>query len=240
MAEPLELLEERLLRAGVAPRHVKGYLTELSEHLDDLTAEEETLGCSPLEARSLAVSRLGDVDTLARAMISRPELRSWAFRAPWAVFVLVPIVAYQAIIILAIVATKIVGGPRALSAPAYEQLHHVWLPQEILTFWIAPIAIGCVLGFVAGRQKLRFWWPVLGPVLVAIAGSQILVHIDPVRISFFPYLSPLRILGASRVFLFVGRGVAKTVALMVAPYAVWRLTAALRAWRISLTQARAR
>jgi hypothetical protein len=232
VAGPFELLEERLLRAGVAPRHVRGYLRELSEHLDDLTAEEETLGRSPLEARSLAVSRLGDVDTLARAMISRPELRSWAFRAPWAVFVLVPIVTYQAIIILAIVATKVIGGPRALSAATFEQLQHVWDAQEILTFWIAPIAIGSALAFVAGRQKLRFWWPVLGPVLVAIAGSQILIHINPMGISFFPFLSPLRILGAARVFPFVGRGVAKTIALMVTPYAIWRLLATLRASRI--------
>lgn len=232
MAKPFELLEERLLRAGVAPRHVKVYLTELSEHLDNLAAEAETLGCSALEARSLAVSRLGDVDTLARAMISRPELRSWACRAPWAVFVLVPIVVYQSIIILAIVATLFIGGPRILSLPTFEQLQHVWAAEEILTFRITPIAIGCVLAFVAGRQKLGFWWPVLGPVLVAIVCSQVFVHIDPLRIGLFPYLSPLRILGAARVLLFVGRGVTKTVALMVAPYAVWRLTAALRASRI--------
>src|SRR5579863_5606838 len=180
VAEPFELLDERLLRAGVAPRHVKRYLTELSEHLDDLAAEEEILGCSPLEARSLAVSRLGDVDTLARAMISRPELRSWAFRAPWAVFVLVPIVAYQAIIVLAVVATLLIGGPRILSLPTFEQLQHAWAAEEILTFWIAPIAIGCVLTFVAGRQKLRFWWPVLGPVLAWIPTPLIRINVASV------------------------------------------------------------
>lgn len=232
VAEPFRLLEEQLLRAGVAPRHVKGYLTELSEHLDDLTAEAETLGCNPPEARSLAINRLGDVETLARAMMSRPELRSWAFRAPWAVFVLAPIVAYQAIIILAIVVTRVVAGPHAISAPTFEQLQHVWAADEVLTFWICPVAIGCMLAFIAVRQKLRFWWPVLGPVLVAIACSQMLVHMSPVRISLFPFLSPLRIVGAARALLFVGRGVAKTIALMVAPYAAWRLIAAVLASRV--------
>lgn len=232
MAEPFELLDERLLRAGVAPRHVRRYLRELSDHLDDLTAEEEILGCSPLEARSLAVSRLGDVDTLARAMISRPELRSWAFRAPWAVFCLMPIVAYQVIIILTNVATTVIGGPRIFSVSGAEQFPHSWVVEDILMFWIPPIAIGCVLAFVAARQKLTFWWPVLGPLLVPIADSQILVHMNPLRISFFPFLSPLRILGAARVFLFVGPHVAEIFALMVAPYAIWRLTAALRASRI--------
>ena len=40
MAMWLRELRERLLRAGVAPRHVRRYLTELREHWADLTAEE--------------------------------------------------------------------------------------------------------------------------------------------------------------------------------------------------------
>ena len=33
-------LRERLLRAGVAPRHVRRYLNELGDHFTDLRAEE--------------------------------------------------------------------------------------------------------------------------------------------------------------------------------------------------------
>ena len=33
-------LRERLLNAGVAPRHVQRYLKELADHLADLRAEE--------------------------------------------------------------------------------------------------------------------------------------------------------------------------------------------------------
>jgi len=33
---PFEELRERLLTAGIAPRHVRRYLAELSDHLDDL------------------------------------------------------------------------------------------------------------------------------------------------------------------------------------------------------------
>jgi hypothetical protein len=36
-----ESLRDRLLRGGVAPRHVTRYLRELTEHLEDLIAEEE-------------------------------------------------------------------------------------------------------------------------------------------------------------------------------------------------------
>ena len=95
--------------------------------------------------------------------------------------------------------------------------------------WISPVAIGCVLAFVAGRQKLRFLWPVLGPVLAGIAGLQIMTRISPLGISFFPYLSPLRHVGVARVLFFFGRGLAKTVVLTLAPYTIWRLGVALRA-----------
>jgi hypothetical protein len=37
-------LREHLLRAGVAPRHVRRYLTELREHFVDLAGEEEHSG----------------------------------------------------------------------------------------------------------------------------------------------------------------------------------------------------
>jgi hypothetical protein len=53
MAMWLHELRERLLRAGVAPRHVRRYLTELREHWADLTAEEEREGRNPAEAATL-------------------------------------------------------------------------------------------------------------------------------------------------------------------------------------------
>jgi hypothetical protein len=85
MAMWLRELRERLLVAGVAPRHVRRYMTELREHWADLTAEEERAGHSSAEAAALALTRLGPVDELARTMIERPEMRSWTARAPWAV-----------------------------------------------------------------------------------------------------------------------------------------------------------
>jgi hypothetical protein len=82
MAMWLHELRERLLRAGVAPRHVRRYLTELREHWADLTAEEERAGRNPAEAATLALTRLGRVDELARTMIEQPELRSWTAPVP--------------------------------------------------------------------------------------------------------------------------------------------------------------
>ncbi len=68
-------LEERLLREGVSPRHVRRYLTELRDHLADLRAEEERAGRQGVEAESAAVARLGSEEELATAMLRRRELR---------------------------------------------------------------------------------------------------------------------------------------------------------------------
>jgi hypothetical protein len=50
-----EHLRERLLKAGVAPGHVRRYLRELSDHLDDLAAAECKAGQS--EEAAVRVSR---------------------------------------------------------------------------------------------------------------------------------------------------------------------------------------
>jgi hypothetical protein len=87
MRKPFDRLGERLLAAGIAPRHVSRYLTELTEHLEDLRAEGDRAGEDRAQAEAVALSRLGAPDDLARAMIERPEFRSWATRTPWAAFV---------------------------------------------------------------------------------------------------------------------------------------------------------
>ena len=64
MARLFDELVERLLRAGVAPRHVRRYLRELGDHLADLRAEEEHAGKS-------------------RAMRNRRRWRGWAKWKIW-------------------------------------------------------------------------------------------------------------------------------------------------------------
>src|SRR2546425_435362 len=91
MAKPFHELRERLLRAGVAPRHVRRYLTELADHLADLRAEEERAGRSQWDAESAALTRLGGMDELAKAMIEQRRFQSWCVRAPWATFGLAPL-----------------------------------------------------------------------------------------------------------------------------------------------------
>src|SRR6202000_3182846 len=93
MPQPcFDRLSERLLRGGIAPRHVRRYRRELSDHFDDLVREEIAGGAGRGVAQTWALSRLGHDEDLAAAMLSRPELRSLTSRYPWAVFGLGPVV----------------------------------------------------------------------------------------------------------------------------------------------------
>ena len=90
MPKPLRDLRERLLRAGVAPRHVKRYLDELTDHLADLRNEELRAGRSASDAEAMALAQLGSIDDLANAMIEKRHFQSWCARAPWAMFGIAP------------------------------------------------------------------------------------------------------------------------------------------------------
>jgi hypothetical protein len=57
-------LRNQLLRGGVAPRHVTRYLRELTEHLEDLVAEEKLAGRDCETAETSAWARLGDADSV--------------------------------------------------------------------------------------------------------------------------------------------------------------------------------
>jgi hypothetical protein len=63
MVFPFERLRDRLLTAGVSPRHVRRYTAELSDHITDLEAEARSAG-HPQPGES-ALERLGRPDDLA-------------------------------------------------------------------------------------------------------------------------------------------------------------------------------
>jgi hypothetical protein len=83
---PFDALEDRLLRGGIAPRHVKRYLRELTEHLADLTEAQRDLGYDEADARVRARAALGPDSELADAMLKQRDFRSFSARFPWAVF----------------------------------------------------------------------------------------------------------------------------------------------------------
>lgn len=92
MSRPdFDQLRNRLLRSGVAPRHVRRTVEELGAHFDDLVDEALDNGTDRARAERQASEQLGDIDVLADAACARPELRSWAADYPRIAVVVYPL-----------------------------------------------------------------------------------------------------------------------------------------------------
>jgi hypothetical protein len=184
MAKLFNELRERLLHAGIAPRHVRRYLTELADHLADLRAEEERSGLSRKDAESAALHRLGSINDLARAMIDQRQFQSWCVRAPWAIFGIAPLLLlagawWIALFILCSGWNLFMPG----AATPFIRLNGL---REVLYFGIgrliflsAPILAGWGIGLIAARQRFSAIWPTGALVLLACIGGTAQVHVTP-------------------------------------------------------------
>ncbi len=182
MAKPFSELRERLLKAGIAPRHIRRYLGELSEHLADLKAEEIDAGRNRTDAEATAFLRLGTTDELAKAMIDQRQFQAWSARAPWAIFGLAPILLLSGAWFVALfilwsgwqmflpeAETPFGGGPHYGSVNIYFQLGR-------MIYFFAPFVIGWAIGLLAIRQRLKAVWPSIGLVLLAYFAGTAHVH----------------------------------------------------------------
>ena len=84
-----EHLRERLLTAGIAPKHVRRSTRELTDYLDDLAAAQREAGCDDKTALLRARALLGQDEELAAARNSaesaiKPILRGrqWISTSP--------------------------------------------------------------------------------------------------------------------------------------------------------------
>lgn len=175
MAKPFNELRECLLRAGVAPRHVRRYLTELNEHLADLRAEEQRAGRSQADAESAALTRLGAMDDLAKAMTAQHQFQSWSVRAPWAMFALAPLFL---LVGAYFIACFILWSGWKIFLPGADSPFVPIDGVAILYFgvgrWLyfgAPVLIGWGITSIAARQRFTALWPTVGRVMISLIGG---------------------------------------------------------------------
>lgn len=172
-----ETLSERLLRAGIPPRHVKRYVTELREHLADLEAEASASGLDARESRRQALARLGSEAELAQAMIDKTP-RSLAARAPWLMLALVPVLLLVIVIRVTNLSMMHLLAPLSTLAPAqipggYASL--IATVSFISTWLVGPLlAAGCVAA--ALRQRLSSRWLWVGLALIAVVSGFMGFH----------------------------------------------------------------
>ena len=241
MAQPFNELRERLLRAGVAPRHVRRYLAELADHLADLRAEEQRAGRSPADAESAALIHLGAMDDLAKAMTEQRQFRSWCVRAPWAMFGLTPLLFLAGAYFVACfylwcgwkmflpgADTPFVGVP---TSPIYG-FANLYFQAGRFFYFCAPVLVGWGIGLVAARQRLKAVWPTVGLLLIAWMGATAQIHasrtavpdrLGHISMNFFT-------LGPSGQAVSDGLLHALVIfTLTVLPYLIWRLQKAIAA-----------
>lgn len=229
MAKRFDELRERLLRAGVAPRHVRRYVKELSEHLADLKAEEERAGRSPADAEAAGLARLGSAEELAKAMIGTRQFQSWSVRAPWAAFALVPLggLAIAWIAALSILASGwLMFKPQAVTPfiPVYG-FAVIYFGIGRMLYFGAPTLIGWAMGVMAARQRSNAIWLMAGLVMIAWCGGTAQVYanrtvtasgLGPIHVGIYP---GRLISGMSGDLLHAAAILAATVL----PYLVWRV-----------------
>jgi hypothetical protein len=227
---PFPELRERLLRAGIAPRHVRRYLTELSDHLADLTAEEQTRGLSPADARSAALARLGTTDTLAQAMTSQPRFQSLSARAPWAVFSLTPLLLLAALWLLSLCLLRLgwqIFLPEATTpfgAPhgplRFFDPQNIYFQLDRALYLGAPILVGWCMALIAARQRLKALWPIASLALLGLfaATAQVQANRDAIPSGFghIRLTFALRSIDQTEYALVV-------LLIALAPYLLWKL-----------------
>ncbi len=236
MPKPFNELRERLLRAGVAPRHVRRYLAELSDHLADLRVEEQRAGRTGAEAESAALARLGAIDDLAHAMTTQRNLRAFTARAPWAAFALVPVGLLAA---LYIVACSILAIGWLIFLPGAETpfgahaggpiygIENIWFQTGRMIYFGAPYFVGWAIVLAAVRQRSRVFWPAIGLVVIAWCGGTSRISASRTQVPTLTHVSMKMATVSSAQNLPPSLGhVALILALTVLPYLVWRIKSA--------------
>lgn len=233
MPKPLRELRERLLRAGVAPRHVRRYLRELSEHLADLWAEEIAAGHSGAEAENAALARLGNIDELAEAMTRQPKFQSWASRAPWLTFGAGSLAALGAAYFIAcslllcgwrlfMPAAEIPFGHRLSLLHLFAKIYFV---ADKSWYYGAPIVVGLGIAIVAIRQRLTAVWLVIGLLLEAYMGATARIYANrapvhdkfTVSMGFFSLPSSRAAVSGELLYALA------IFSLSILPYVAWRI-----------------
>lgn len=238
MSAPFEALRERLLRAGIAPRHVRRYLRELTDHLADLTAEQREAGYDDENAAIRARALLGDDAELAAAMEEQPGFRALAARYPWLVFGIAPPLALVLSFVLCVMAMVLVGVAGGAIIPHRDiplpvPAWYDWTVRGMMfgANFLIVLLLGALLVWTAQRQRLKPFWPLLGMALILALGMHGCFQADTKNISiglgtmlpFYPAKGPFGPAGTIHWPTLLGQG-----ALLCLPLA-WLLRAQRKA-----------
>jgi hypothetical protein len=167
---------EQLLNAGVAPRHARRAVFELTGHFEDLVAELQSTGVVREDAEAEATARLNP-DALIAAAIARPELHSWVRRWPLASCTVFPLVLYMAFVVGSI--ALVVGGvtvfEQDLGMKLASSRELQWFATTCLSgvAWAVPIFVAGMFCSIAQSRRTPLAWTIIGAMLVSLVGATL-------------------------------------------------------------------
>jgi hypothetical protein len=167
---------ERLLRAGVAPRHARRAVREMTDHFDDIVTELCDSGWSHADAEVEAVARLNP-DALLAAAIARPELHSWVRRWPLASCTVFPLAVYMAFVVGSI--ALVVGGVTVFDRTLGVKLASSRELQQFAALsltgvaWAIPVFAAGTFSSLMLARRMSVAWTVVGATLVSLIGATL-------------------------------------------------------------------
>jgi len=169
---PFETVAESLLKGGIAPRHVRRYVGELTDHLGDLIERQRASGYDADDAQVRARALLGDDRELTAAMLEDRRFRSWSARLPWLVFVPLPFIVLTVTLVALTVPIFLIGDgaahiTRVTSIPP-DLLRSVSVTGLAGLNMLALPLLATQLLLAAHRQRLGLFWPLTGIALLLL------------------------------------------------------------------------
>jgi hypothetical protein len=179
-----ESLTEHLLRAGVAPNHVRRLVTELQSHYESLLEDERARGQPVRAAQVLARRKLGADEEIIKRVLEQPGLKSWGARWPFSFCGVGPTLAWAASSVAAIAALVLAVRLTGYMSPATRAdgvplwLRHGTELVVWLVIYALPVLWACLLARYAATRRLRFIWPWAGIFLIAVLGATTNFSVD--------------------------------------------------------------
>jgi hypothetical protein len=174
-----ENVREQLLRAGIAPRHARRYVTELREHLADLVSQERASGLDEAQAGQKAEALLGSDAQLAEAM-TRSATRSLTARAPWSVLTALPVALFVAVTVLSanLVMTLMWPMRGVALADLPGAYGFIVSAAGVLTGYVLGPALAAMCIAIAIRQRLASAWVWIGLGLLSLLSGPVGFHVQ--------------------------------------------------------------
>ena len=168
-----------MLRAGVAPRHVRRAVLEIEVHFHQLVDDGLARGESENDANLKAQGLLGTDQTLIQRYADMPELRSWASRWTAIWFTIVPLLSFMALFVATMAMFSLIGHHMAV-----HQMHvsarasyRIDLAARITCLWTIPLLLAGAFAVLAYRRRIAPGWPVAGILIMCGLASLINVGV---------------------------------------------------------------